>query len=228
MINRINQIVLTVITSVAKIVWYVVRSVFNIMIAFFIAIYFLLAQRKLIRNTKELSRLRWGRDRADGVINALKQIDKVFGKYISAKLVQAIIIFCVSQVIFIILDVNLSTLLAVILAVCNIVPYIGAVIGVIPPILLSLIDDPVKGLWVAIALLILQIADGNVLQPVLIGDKLGLKPFWVIIVVVLGGNWFGLVGILLSVPIAAVIVIFINKYIRRQRRKLEHQDTVKP
>lgn len=226
-IEQINNIVLSIITSFATSMFSIFSSMFRFVLALIIAFYYLLTSADVKDGVAEFLKLRYGKKRTASIGEFLKSVDWVFGKYISAKLLQIIIIFSIAQVIFLALDVNLSTLMAVILALTNVIPYIGSFIGMIPPLIIALIDDPQKALWVFVSLMALQFVDGYIIQPFLIGDKMGLSPFWVIVVVLVGGNLFGITGILLSIPIAAVIRILIRKYLKAQRDKLEMETNIK-
>lgn len=225
--ERINEIALSVVTTLANSIFSIFSSIIKFVIAFIIALYYLLSSNDVVSGVSEFGRLKLGKEKANSVATFLQSVDWVFGKYISAKLLQIAIIFIIAQIFFLILGVSLSTLMAFILALANIIPYVGGFIGMIPPILISLLEDPWKALWVFIAIQIIQVIDNYVIQPFLIGDKMGLSPFWVLVVVIIGGNLFGFTGVLLSIPVAAVISILIKRYVNSQKRKLEMEAKVK-
>ncbi len=81
---------------------------------------------------------------------------------------------------------------------------------------MTLVYSPMKSLWVFIFLLILQQLDGNLIGPKVMGDQIGLSPLWIISAVLIGGALFGIVGVFLSVPLAAVIKVTIDKYIDKK------------
>ena len=87
----------------------------------------------------------------------------------------------------------------------NIIPYFGPIIGAIFPIGMTLMIDPIRAIWVAIFIFVLQQLDGNVIGPKIMGDSVGLSPLWIISVVILGGSLFGFIGVFLAVPISAVM-----------------------
>lgn len=93
------------------------------------------------------------------------------------------------------------------------IPYFGPFVGAVFPILMTLIYNPIKAFWVAIFLLIIQQIDGNIIGPKVMGDYVGLSPLWIISAVLVGGSLFGFIGVFLSVPIAAILKIYIDKYI---------------
>ena len=225
--ERINEIAVSVVTAVANSFFSIFSSIIKFVIAFIIAFYYLLSSNDVVAGVAEFGKLKLGEERSASLGTFLRSVDWVFGKYISAKLLQILILFIISQIFFLILGVSMSTLMAFILAVANIIPYIGGIIGMIPPVLISLLEDPVKAIWVFASTQVVQFIDNYIIQPFLIGDKMGLSPFWALVVVIIGGNLFGFIGVLLSIPIAAVIRILIRRYIKSQKDKLEMESKVK-
>ncbi len=225
--EKINEIALTVATTLLNSLFSVLSSVIRFIIAFVIAFYFLLSSKDVVDGVSEFSTLKLGKEKSANIATFLRSVDWVFGKYISAKLMQIFILFLIAQTFFLILNVSLSTLMAFILAVANIIPYVGGFIGMIPPVLISLLEDPIKAIWVFASTQVIQFIDNYIIQPFLIGDKMGLSPFWALVVVLIGGNLFGITGVLLSIPVAAVIKILIRRYVKSQKNKLEQEAKIK-
>ncbi len=98
------------------------------------------------------------------------------------------------------------TLISVIIGVTNVIPFFGPYIGAIPCILLILVVDPIKGLYFAIFILLLQQFDGNILGPKILGDSTGLSSFMVIVAIMIGGGLFGVPGMIAGVPVFAVLL----------------------
>ena len=104
-------------------------------------------------------------------------------------------------------------LISVIVGVTNIIPFFGPYIGAVPCILLILLVDPLKGLYFAIFILVLQQFDGNILGPKILGDSTGLSSFMVIVAILVGGGLFGVPGMIAGVPVCAVIYATVWKLI---------------
>ena len=225
--ENINEIALTIVAALANSLFSAFSSIIKFAIAFIIAFYYLLSSKDVVTGVSEFGKMKLGETRASSMGTFLRSVDLVFGKYLSAKLLQIFIIFLIAQAFFLILGVTMSTLMAFILALANIIPYVGGFIGMIPPVLISLLENPIKAIWVFAAIQIIQFIDNYVIQPFLIGDKMGLSPFWSLVVVLIGGNLFGFIGILLSIPIAAVIKILVDRYINSQKRKIENKSKIK-
>ena len=121
-----------------------------------------------------------------------------------------------------ILNIPSSLLVAVIVGVTNVIPFFGPFIGAIPSILIVLIQSPIHGIYLAIFILILQQVDGNIIGPKILGDTTGLSSFWVLFAILVAGGLFGFFGMLLGVPVFAVIYYIFQEIIkyRMEKRKL--------
>ena len=97
------------------------------------------------------------------------------------------------------------------------IPYFGPFIGAVPPILMTLIYNPIKAIRVAIFIIILQQLDGNFISPKIMGTQVGIDPIWIISSVLIGGSLFGFIGIFLSIPTAALIKTYLTKYIEKKQ-----------
>lgn len=126
-------------------------------------------------------------------------------KYIYCSLIDASIIFALSFLVLLVLKVRYAPTLALMIGIFNLVPYFGSIIASIVAISVTLITSGVaKGVTVGICLLILQQLDGNVIHPFIIKESLAIKPFWVLAGLFVGGGFFGIWGIVLSVPALAL------------------------
>ena len=92
----------------------------------------------------------------------------------------------------------------------------GPIIGAIPAIVITLLVDPVKALWVALFILVLQQLDGNVIGPWVLGGKVGVSPYGIVLAIAIGGGYFGIAGMLVSVPIYKILTIVIGKELNRR------------
>ena len=114
-----------------------------------------------------------------------------------------------------IMKMPFSVMISVIVGVTNMIPYFGPFIGAIPSILIVLLISPIKAVWVAIFILILQQLDGNVIGPKILGISTGMSALWIIFSVTIGGALAGPVGMLLGVPICASIKLFFGETVNQ-------------
>ena len=128
-----------------------------------------------------------------------------FQDYMVGRLLDSLIVGLLALIGFSVLKVPYVLLFSFIVFITNIIPYFGPIIGAIFPIGMTLMIDPIRAIWVAIFIFVLQQLDGNVIGPKIMGDSVGLSPLWIISVVILGGSLFGFIGVFLAVPISAVM-----------------------
>ena len=110
-----------------------------------------------------------------------------------------------------ILKLDFSILISFIVCVTNIIPFFGPFIGAIPSILILLMVDPMQALAFAIFVLILQQIEGNIIEPKILGDSVGLSSLWIMFAILVGGAYFGFYGMLLSVPILSVVYYLVKE-----------------
>ncbi|MGL5717682.1 MAG: AI-2E family transporter [Paraclostridium sp.] len=207
MLSKISSDLLTYVFSITSIL-------INLIMGIILSIYMLYDKEKIATGCKRLLYSSLSRKRASSIIQFTKMSHDIFYNYIIGKLIDSLIIGVIAFIGFkFIVRIENSLFLAFIIFLTNIIPYFGPFIGAVFPILMTLVYSPVKAVWVAIFILILQQVDGNIIGPKVMGDQVGLSPLWIISAVLIGGSLFGLVGVFLSVPIAAIIKVCIEKYI---------------
>lgn len=134
-------------------------------------------------------------------------VDKILGRYIVSQLLLCMIIGIATFIILIGLKVNFPVILSLLNAFFNIVPYFGPIFGAVPAILIALIDSPQKALWAIIWLYVLQQIEGNVLSPKITGDSISMHPLIVILLLIIGGEAAGFLGMILAVPIGVIVKV---------------------
>lgn len=198
----------------------------NIVMAFIISVYILLDRHNLKAAVMRVSRL-FVKPRAEALIKKyLKSINTFVYKYIVCQLTDALIVFILALVVLSLMRVKYSPIFAALLGICNLIPYFGAIIASVTAIVVTIFTaTPGKAVMVGIALLVLQQIDGNVINPALVKDQLSVKPFWVILGILIGGGFFGVLGILFAAPVMALLKLMINDYLTiKELEKSEKSD----
>ena len=154
-------------------------------------------------------------DTADRIMNHGRQIDKIFNGFIIGKLIDSLIIGILCYIGLVILRMPYAVLIATIVGVTNIIPYFGPILGTIPCAVLILLDDPLKCFYFVIFVLVLQQIDGNIIGPRILGENVGISGFWILVSITVGGGLFGFVGMLLGVPVFAVIYMLVSDGVDR-------------
>lgn len=134
-------------------------------------------------------------------------IDKILGRYIVSQLMLCMIIGVATFIILIGLRVNFPVILSLLNAFFNIVPYFGPIFGAVPAILIALIDSPQQALWTAVWLYMLQQIEGNILSPKITGDSISMHPLTVILLLIIGGEAAGFLGMILAVPLGVIVKV---------------------
>lgn len=143
----------------------------------------------------------------------MHKIDDVLGGFIRGQLLVALIIGILSSIALLILGVDYWIVLGLLAGLGDLVPYIGPFLGAVPAVFITLATDPVRALWVVVAFIIIQQIEGNLISPKIVGHSVGLHPAAIIFVLLVGGALWGLVGLLVSVPLAGILKVIIESII---------------
>jgi predicted PurR-regulated permease PerM len=189
---------------------------FSIKIVFglIISIYILKDKEKFLEIGKKFVYIILKKRRADGFFNLLNNFHYMISLYIGTKALDSLIIAIICLIGVSLLKSPYALLISVIVGFTNMIPYFGPFIGMIVAFLINLFFSPIRALGILIFLFLLQQFDAWYLDPKLIGHKVGLSPFLVIFAVTIGGGLFGVIGMLLGVPVMAVIKIYIDKLLK--------------
>lgn len=202
-----------------KIVSFFVASISNIssfilnfVVTIILMIYFLSDKERLIRQLKKFAHILLPNKFENALTTFLIDLDNIVGKFILGEILDSIIVGIVSTILLLIIKHPFAVLIGVLAGITNIIPYIGPILGAALAFLLGIFTSISMGITGAILLLLYQQIDGNFVQPKIVGDKIGLSPVWILIVVLIGGSYFGALGMILSMPIAGLIRIYLNRY----------------
>ena len=185
----------------------------NIIIGVIVSVYLLASRKKFGQQGKmilySLIKPRW----ADIILEEILYADKMFGGFINGKILDSAIIGVLCYIACLIFKFPSALLVSVIIGVTNVIPFFGPFIGAIPATLLILIQNPIKALWFVLFVLVLQQVDGNIIGPKILGNTTGLSSFWVLFSILLFGGLWGFVGMIVGVPLFAVIYDVIKKLV---------------
>ena len=201
------------VSGVGQSVWNAIIGVKNLLIGLFVAVYLLASRRRFAHQAKILLysviKPRW----AGLILDELAYADRMFGGFINGKLLDSAIIGVLCYIVCLIVNFPSALLVSAIVGITNVIPFFGPFIGAVPATLLILIEDPIKAIWFVLFILILQQLDGNVIGPKILGNTTGLSSFWVLFSILLFGGLWGFVGMIVGVPLFAVIYDVLKKLI---------------
>ncbi|MGN0660382.1 MAG: AI-2E family transporter [Oscillospiraceae bacterium] len=213
--DKIYEVIATVTSSFIGIA----NAVINLFIGMIISIYLLLDKEKLMAQTKKVMYAMLPKKPCDSFFGLTSKINDIFMGSIVSKLVDSLIVGIICFIGMMIFRMPYPVLISVIIGITNLIPYFGPFIGTIPSAFLIVLVDPLKMIWFVVFMIVLQQIDGNLIFPKLQGDLTGLSPLWALLAITIGGEFFGIVGMLVSVPVFAVIYLIAKIGIENLLRK---------
>lgn len=218
LLPKSSALIMTVSLSVIsffKVVW-------DFILGFVISIYILASKEKFAAQAKKIAYALFEKNKANLIINNFRFVHKTFIGFISGKILDSFIIGVLCFIGTTILNMPYSVLISVVIGITNIIPFFGPFLGAIPTSILIFVVDPSHPLQCAyfiLFILALQQFDGNILGPRILGDSTGLSSFWVIFSITVFGGLFGVLGMVVGVPIFAVVYAGIKSVINAALRK---------
>ena len=195
-------------------VYNMAKDVYNLVVGLIVAVYVLFSRKRFARQSTLIVRSILSERWADAILDEVVLMDQMFGGFIDAKILDSLIIGILCYIGCLILRIPNTLLISVFVGVTNIIPFFGPVIGAVPSALLILIESPIKALWFVIFSTALQQLDGNVIGPGIMGNRIGISGFWVMFSIIFFGGVWGLVGMVIGVPLFAVIYDLVRKFVK--------------
>ncbi|MDE5854911.1 MAG: AI-2E family transporter, partial [Ruminococcus sp.] len=185
----------------------------DFLIGIIVAVYFLFDKEHFQAQIKKIISAIMPKRAASGLLRICTQTNSSISGFISGKVIDSIIIGLLCFVCMTIMKIDFTVLISVIVGVTNIIPFFGPLIGAVPSALLLLMSSPKQVIPFVILIFIIQQLDGNIIGPKILGQSTGVSAFWVLFSILVGGGLFGFAGMILGVPVFAVIYSLINQYI---------------
>ncbi|MBQ8557037.1 MAG: AI-2E family transporter [Clostridia bacterium] len=176
------------------------------------SIYLLTQKTKLIRHAQVLTRAFLPGKVAANVLRICHTANCNLSGFFTGKIIDSAIIGVLTFVCMTIFRLDYALVISVIVGVTNIIPVFGPFIGAVPGIIILLFFEPIQALWFLILIIIIQQLDGNFIGPKILGDSIGISALWVLFSIVVGGDLFGLVGMVIGVPVFATIYSLVKEF----------------
>ena len=209
----------TALSSAAEQVYGIAKGVFNAVIGVVVAVYMLISKDRFQAQAKKITVALFRQDHADRVMELARRTNAIFGGFIVGKIIDSVIMGIICYIGTLILGTPYAMLVSVIVGVTNIIPFFGPLIGLVFCCLLVLLQNPLQALYLAIFLLVLQQVDGNIIGPRILGERLGISDFWILVSITVFGGLFGFAGMLIGVPVFTLIYSLINDGVNRALKK---------
>lgn len=190
-----------------------VKAMFNFVIGIIVAVYVLMIKERLIGQSKKVVYAVFKPKQGNIIVETMHKANDIFGGFIIGKIIDSAIIGVICYVGCSILQIPDTMLVSAIIGVTNIIPLFGPFIGAVPALLLVVIQSPWHALYLLIFIIVLQQVDGNIIGPKILGNSTGLTSFWVMFAILIGGGMFGFLGMLLGVPVFALMYYIVRRLV---------------
>ena len=202
-------------TAITSAAWNFLVFIFNFLIGFVIAIYALNEKPFFIAWAKKLTFAVFKPNTANFVLDTARHGNRVFGRYLIGSLIDSALVALICFVFNCIAGIPYPLLISAVVGITNIIPFFGPFLGAIPSALLILINDPLKALIFIIFIIIFQQIEGNIIAPKVLGNVTGISEFWVTFSLLFFGAMFGIFGMIIGVPLFAVISYVLRRITNR-------------
>jgi predicted PurR-regulated permease PerM len=189
------------------------KGILTIGIALILSVYLMLSKKSVLAGVARLLRGLLKQKRYDGMVVFLKRCDDIFIHFVVYSLLESVIVGGVNFLFMLVMGMQYAGLISVVVGVCNLIPTFGPVIGGAIGAFILLLVNPIHALIFIAFTVGLQFVDGYILKPKIFGGSLGISGLLILVAVIVGGNMFGVLGMLLAIPAAAILDIVYKDYL---------------
>lgn len=188
----------------------------NTIFGIVISVYVLVSKEKLQAQTRKLCAAIFTEQKTQKLAGYVNLTHKTFSNYFLGSIFDCFVVMVLCLAVFLIADIPYAMLIAVIVGVTNIIPVLGPFLGAIPSFFIIFVSDPIKAFVFLVLIIIIQQIDGNIIVPKIHGNSTGISSLAVVVVVLIMGEFFGFIGMLIGVPLFAVITTILKEFIDRR------------
>ena len=199
-----------------------VRTIMDVCISFIVSIYILAQRKQIVAFLARLTHAIFNEKAYCKIRKCFNNGNEIFFKFLTSQIIDAIIVGVLVSIGLSIINVKYAILLGFIIGLFNLIPYFGAIIGVVLSILITILTGGIgKAAVMTVVVIVLQQIDANIINPKIVGDSLNISPLLVIFAVTIGGAYFGVLGMFLAVPVFTVMKMLIEDFVdEREVKKL--------
>ena len=227
-IKVVGQVTGSLVSQVVDITVGVTSTIINFFMGILIAIYILLSKEKLGIQAKKILYAFFDRIKADKVMEVARISHDKFSKFITGQCIEAVILGGLCFIGMTIFSMPYALLVSTIIGVTALVPIFGALIGTIPAAFIIFMVEPMTAVWFVILIVVIQQIEGNLIYPMVVGNSIGLSAIWVLLAITVGGSTFGILGILIGIPLFGVLYTLLstitNSKLKEKNIKVEDID----
>lgn len=221
-IGTVQDISINFVSQAVNILVGTVSLIVNIFLGLIFSIYFLLQKEQLSAQFKKLTYAFLPEDKADTVVSIFKLTGETFSRSVAGSMIECTILGTITMSAMTIFGFPYAMMIGVIIAVMALIPMFGVTIGIVVGALLILTINPTQAVWFVVMMIIIQQIEGNLIYPRVANSMVGLPALWVMTSIIVGGQMFGFVGMLVIVPIVSVLYTILRRvvHVRLRKRKI--------
>ena len=219
-IPKLTDVLTRSLSSLVGMTYSALMGTGNFLMAFIISIYVLLEKEKFISIVKKLIFIVFRKKMATHFLAAGQLFHANIGKYLIGKSLDSIFVGVCAIIGLSFIGAKYAVLLGVIFGIMNMIPFVGPIIGTLVAVGINLFYNPLVASVAFVFLLIVQQVETLVIDPKVVGEKMGLNPFFTLLAVTIGGKFFGMFGMILSVPVMGMIKFYVTMFINQQYETL--------
>jgi len=225
-IESFVQVIKNIVPILLKNIVVLASSVWNVVIGIIVSIYLLGDKERFLGLTKKLIMALFNKKNAHRIIELAQRANWIFGRFLAGTVIDSVVVAVLTLVLLFVFKIPYAVLVAFLVGISNVIPFFGPFIGAVPSAIMIFFVSPIKALWFIIIIIVIQQVDGNIIAPKILGESIGLTPFWVLFSTLIFGNLFGIIGMIIGVPLFAFIYSIVKDVLEaRLIRKSLSTDT---
>ena len=199
------------------------KGIISTALALIVAVYLLADKERVLKGLSRLVQIFLSKDTADRALGFVRRCDKILMSYLGQSLLESVIVGAVNAVFMLVCGMQYVGLISVIVGVTNLIPNFGPIIGMVIGAFILLLVNPLHALMFLVFSIVLQFVDGYILKPKIFSGSLGVSGLLILIAGIVLGNLFGVMGMLLSIPAAAIMSFIYQDYFlpRQETRRAQ-------
>ena len=214
-----GDLVKTILSYVLSYGQTLITTLKNLVLGLFISIYILASKEHLYAQSTKVARAFMSNKMFNNCMRYIRVANSTFGRFFIGKFFDSTIVFIISLASLAILDIPHAMLISIIIGILNIIPFFGIIIAIVFSAFIVLIASPEKFIAYIIVMIIIQQIDANIIAPKILGSSAGISSLGVIIAVIIMGSYFGIIGMIIGVPIFAIIIAILKEWIEKTLSK---------
>lgn len=191
----------------------------NVLLGFIFAIYILFDKENLGRQARRILYAYLPQNRVDQFLGVTSLVSDIFQKFVTGQLTESVILGMMFVVTMLIFGFPYAVVVGILVTLTALIPIVGAFIAMFIGAFLIFVNSPTQAMWFIVLFLVLQQIEGDLIYPKVVGSSIGLPALWVLAAVMIGGGLFGVLGILLAVPLCSVVYVLLKRNVAQELEK---------